>query len=356
MELNLNKKDNGNNNNNGDNIEKEMNIQKKYQYINDDENILDRTNIPYPGGISTIKDLNSNLVEIHLVHCSLKSMQGFPEIPNLKKLVLRDNLIEKIEDIEKFPKLEELDLYLNKLKIMENLNIPSLTFLDLSFNKFKEIKNLDNLILLKELYLINNKISSLANISHLTNLTLLELGDNRIRKVENISSLVNLGSLFIGKNRITELENLNTFSKLKVLSVQSNRLTEIKNLEDLKELEELYISHNGIIKLGGNLSSCLNLRVLDVAGNKMTELDDINNPILEDLWLNDNQIESWKGIESLGKLTTLQTVYLEGNPIHKNDPQYRNKLAGFIPSLTQIDSTFVKRNNITALLSQNTKN
>ncbi|CAK9153139.1 unnamed protein product [Ilex paraguariensis] len=73
--------------------------------------------------------------------------------------------------------------------------------------------------------------------------------------------------------------------------------------------EELYLSHNGIANMEG-LSTLMNLRVLDVSSNKLTTINDIENLtqkeyqlinlatwiILEDLWLNDNQITSLEGI------------------------------------------------------------
>jgi protein phosphatase 1 regulatory subunit 7 len=92
------------------------------------------------------------------------------------------------------------------------------------------------------------------------------------------------------------------------------------------------------------LSTLVNLRVLDVSSNKLTSVNDIQNLTqyvwssllrimlslirfislldsrhayrLEDLWLNDNQIESLEGVSeavvcSREKLTT---IYLENNP------------------------------------------
>jgi protein phosphatase 1 regulatory subunit 7 len=106
-------------------------------------------------------------------------------------------------------------------------------------------------------------------------------------------------------------------------------------------LEELYLSHNGITKMEG-LSSLVNLRVLDVSSNKLTSVDDIPNLTqyvyssisfltnelllislprliyyrLEDLWLNDNQIESLEGFAEAvaGSRQKLTTIYLENNP------------------------------------------
>lgn len=111
-------------------------------------------------------------------------------------------------------------------------------------------------------------------------------------------------------------------------------------------MEELYLSHNGISKIEG-LSTLVNLRILDVSSNKLTSVSDIQNLTwyyefpssilcnilifsraiiwsslwiyvgsLEDLWLNDNQIESLETIaeDVAGSREKLTTIYLENNP------------------------------------------
>lgn len=47
-------------------------------------------------------------------------------------------------------------------------------------------------------------------------------------------------------------------------------------MQECVAMEELYLSHNGISKMEG-LSTLINLRVLDVASNKLTEINDIQN-------------------------------------------------------------------------------
>lgn len=47
-------------------------------------------------------------------------------------------------------------------------------------------------------------------------------------------------------------------------------------MQECVALEELYLSHNGIDKMEG-LSTLVNLRVLDVASNKLTEINGIDN-------------------------------------------------------------------------------
>lgn len=113
-------------------------------------------------------------------------------------------------------------------------------------------------------------------------------------------------------------------------------------MQECVALEELYLSHNGIAKMEG-LSSLVNLRVLDVASNKLTEINGIANLTrcekertslwickvcyspkkiknlgsrLEDLWLNDNQISSLDNLDEAvgGFRENLTTIYLERNP------------------------------------------
>lgn len=119
------------------------------------------------------------------------------------------------------------------------------------------------------------------------------------------------------------------------------------DMQECVALEELYLSHNGIAKMEG-LSTLVNLRVLDVSSNKLTEINDIENLTkcvnqfnqtmhysilllrqlcylsypgylatrLEDLWLNDNQITSLDNIAEAvaGSRENLTTIYLERNP------------------------------------------
>lgn len=103
------------------------------------------------------------------------------------------------------------------------------------------------------------------------------------------------------------------------------------------------MSHNGITKMEG-LSTLVNLRVLDVASNKLTEINEISNLTrcekrkpciihpcrfvtflnspgylgsrLEDLWLNDNQIRTLDKLDEAvaGFRENLTTIYLERNP------------------------------------------
>lgn len=57
--------------------------------------------------------------------------------------------------------------------------------------------------------------------------------------------------------------------------------------------------------------------------------------------MNNNLIECWSDLDELKGAKNLETVYLERNPLQK-DPQYRRKIMLALPTVRQIDATFVR--------------
>jgi len=166
-----------------------------------------------------------------------------------------------------------------------------------------------------------------------------------------------LETLWLGRNKISKLENLHCLTHLRLLSIQSNRITKLEGLSSLPNLEELYVSHNGLTKIEG-LENNVRMRIpieipdgyglqtklttLDVARNKIERIENVSHLVLlQDLWCNGNLISDWNDVQSLAPATKLQTVYLEHNPIAK-DVNYRRKLKLMLPSLTQIDATYIR--------------
>ncbi|KAI2667450.1 hypothetical protein H4Q32_003931 [Labeo rohita] len=232
--------------------------------------------------------------DVDLVHCRIGKIEG-------------------LENLDSLVSLRELDLYDNQIRKLENLQaLTELEQLDVSFNLLRKIEGLECLTKIKKLFLLHNKITSIANLDQMASLQMLELGSNRIRVIENLDSLSSLESLFLGTNKITQLQNLDGLHSLTVLSIQSNRITKLEGLQNLVNLRELYLSHNGI-------------EVIEGLENNM----------------NDNQIDNWADLDELKNAKGLETVYLERNPLQK-DPQYRRKIMLALPSVRQIDATFIR--------------
>ncbi|QLG71650.1 hypothetical protein HG535_0B06960 [Zygotorulaspora mrakii] len=301
------------------------------------------------------EDLPDDTEVIDLLHLKIRSLEdlGLYRFSKLTSLCLRQNLIESISEVEVLPvdTMKDLDLYDNRIKhISSNVNIlVNLESLDLSFNKIKHIKNIDKLSQLENLYFVQNKISIIENLSSLKRLKNLELGGNRISEIgpEALRGLENLEEIWLGKNSISRLMNLHWLKNLKILSIQANRLKKLEGLEELENLEELYVSNNFIRKIEG-LDKNLKLRTLDVTSNKITKVENAKHlKSLTDLWASFNQIDqSFESIgEELGEIKTLETIYLEGNPIQaKNMTSYRRKLVmNLSPTLNKIDATFVRQ-------------
>ncbi|KAF5377339.1 hypothetical protein D9757_008022 [Collybiopsis confluens] len=299
-----------------------------------------------------LQDWPDETEDLELVHSRLGSLDELrlSRFANhLKRLCLRQNHISFLDPqvFHLLIKLEELDLYDNKIKdpgsAMEKLS--NLLVLDLSFNLVKSIpESIAQLKSLKTVYFVQNRILKITGLDSLTSLRSLELGGNRIRKIENLDALVNLEELWLGKNKITKLENLSSLGKLRILSIQSNRITVIEGLEGLSNLEELYLSHNGVKKLEG-LDRNTKLRTLDVGNNFISAIENISHLTqMEELWMNGNQVPDLHALDpQLAHIPTLETLYLEGNPCHKNDASgYRRKIILALKQLKQIDATYVK--------------
>ncbi|KAG5605461.1 hypothetical protein H5410_026953 [Solanum commersonii] len=192
----------------------------------------------------------------------------------------------------------ELVLRDNQLKKIPDVVIfKKLLVYDVSFNEISSLSGLSKVSsTLRELYVSKNEVTKMEEIEHFHELQILELGSNRLRIMELLENLKNLQELWLGRNRIRTV-NLCGLKCIKKISLQSNRLTSMIGFQECVALEELYLSHNGIVKMEG-LSTLVNLRVLDVSANKLTEINDIENLTkLEDLWLNDNNIASLEGLE-----------------------------------------------------------
>lgn len=108
------------------------------------------------------------------------------------------------------------------------------------------------------------------------------------------------------------------------------------------------------------------LRILDVAVNRIQHLENLEHLVnLEEFWVaavecfcvdnslqaNDNQLESFEELKIFSKCIQLQTAFFQRNPLEK-DPQYRNKVIAYIPTLTELDSIDVKPSSLTAALRQ----
>lgn len=276
----------------------------------------------------------------------IHKIENLQMCPHLKSLALNANDIEKIENLEATPQLEELELYQNRVRKIEGLStLVHLRLLDLSFNKIRKIENLATAVNLVKLYLSSNKIEVIEGLEALTHLELLELGSNKIREIRGIATLTELTELWLGKNKITEMK-LPSLPKLQRLSIQSNRLTHWDDslFSACPNLEELYLSHNRLEgPIPDGVGKLKKLKILDLGANAVDDMRAVAQlPELEELWINDNKLASLEAVKALQSMSSLRTLYLEGNPIHANlGPSYRQNIVQIFPQLRQLDALLI---------------
>jgi internalin A len=120
-------------------------------------------------------------VHLDLSMNKIAAVQGSFDCPNLRRLIMSDNLLREISPF-----------MLQKCKSLRALN--------LDINQISKIANLQHLTDLTELSLQNNRISVIEGLSSLTKLRKLNLSFNQIRRLEGISALQMLEFLELGKN------------------------------------------------------------------------------------------------------------------------------------------------------------
>ena len=185
----------------------------------------------------------------------------------------------------------------------------------------------------------------MQGLTHLPLLRLLELGANRLRALPptSLSSLPLLEELWLGRNKLTAVPDLSFLPALKKLSIQSNRLESLDEdgVGRCLGLEELYASHNGVGEGRGGLrglKALVRLRVLDVTKNVLEGAEGVEGMEgLEEFWMGDNAVKDWARLEGLRGKKRLTCVYLEGNPVAKEEG-YERRAKNLLPQLTQLDA------------------
>ena len=174
----------------------------------------------------------------------------------------------------------------------------NLKFLSMEQNYISKIDKLVSLNNLIYLNLYGNQITDIENLSCNTKLKILLLGKNYIEKIKNLNILTDLEILDLHSNKIKVIENIDCLKKLRILNFANNQISSIKELELNKKLEELNIRKNLIEKIP-NMNEFPPLKRLNIEKNKISKIE----YLLE-----------------LTKLTSLQEIILDYNPV-LNNPQ-----------------------------------
>jgi protein phosphatase 1 regulatory subunit 7 len=308
-------------------------------------------------------DVHTDDEEVSAHHMRVKRIENLEKCSRLKKLSIVASCVENVQGLERNLELEELEIYQGLIREIRNVDhLVHLRVLDLSFNQIRKIVNIESLVNLEKLYLSNNQISEIEGLGTLTRLRVLELGSNRIRSLDApcLENLVMLEELWLGKNKISSLKgdfSKYRFPQLKQLSLQSNRLTEWNPSlfsQVAPNIENAYFGSNQLPDMDADTMASLNhqtIQELDLSYNCLTVVPSFPLPLvhLQELWLNDNKIESTESLTQLcSTFPNLRTLYIERNPVQRSCPlDCKVTILKFAPpSLEQIDASRVPNHEL----------
>lgn len=260
----------------------------------------------------TYLDLSNNNI-------STLNVDTFRFNSKLKGLYLRQNSLQSLSaDVFRYNAMLE-DLSLSSNSKLSSLpfeifsNLAMLKSLDLNFCGLVQLPSgiFQNLTRLITLNLSGNLLTLLKSesFSGLVNLESLNLSNNSLTFIEDdtFSDLKSLTTLRLSRNRLTTIE-VNAFLglySLKTLLLQNNQLENVSSeaFRDLIKLENVDLSRNhlkfneGIVhyEFGmrqSPLKSCINLKKINLSGNKIGDLfsDFVNMISLTNLDLSNNEM------------------------------------------------------------------
>lgn len=284
------------------------------------------------------------------------------EIPNTSvvyELDLSRRKLDEIKGLNKFSKLRILDLSCNSITRLEGLSSNTeLKELKAHGNRIEgELKGVEMLVQLVHLMLQFNKLTSLGSgLNRLCKLQLLRVDNNLLREItpEMLKGLKELVHLDASHNQLVQFKcgytlpmathlnlsynQLSTFpddiincQKLEELDISGNPIKSMKPLKSLKVLYAQEMSWTSVCVL----CPAQTLQQLHVSKNKWSTLEGLSGlfPSLTVLDVRWNRIGTMEGLEELKKMTKLQELYLEGNPLVYD----RSNVRALAPTLSVVD-------------------
>jgi Leucine-rich repeat (LRR) protein len=151
-----------------------------------------------------------------------------------------------------------------------------------------------------------------TDLLYISELTSLSCSQSNIIDLSELGSLVALSELNLSGNaELNHTEELSTLIQLHILNLAETGLTELVDLESLTQLTHLQIQHNSITSIS-SLAGLSQLQVLDASHNAISDVTLLSGLTqLRSLNLASNTITT--GVASLTSLTQLTQLDLSDN-------------------------------------------
>ena len=206
---------------------------------------------------------------------NISRLEGIEAFPNLKELNCGNNSIQKL-DLRQNPELEKLICNENQLTQLDLSKNPKIYHLICSWNQLKQL-DVSNLKDLVTLDCSHNDLEQL-DVRKSRSLVALNCSSNRLTERDaDVTHKPSLERVECQNNQLTSLI-LGQNKGLKKLNCANNQLTQL-NLNDMRSLEELKCQKNQLTAL--DVSSSPKLTTLVLKNNYLTSLNLDNNPNLD---------------------------------------------------------------------------
>ena len=124
-------------------------------------------------------------------------------------------------------------------------------------------------------------------------------------------------------------------------------LSKYPNITDITEIKKLNLYAEDLLDVS-LISKMPNIEVLSLSSNQISSLSPFTNCLnVREIYLRNNNIDSFKELNHLKHLLNLKVLWLEGNPIC-NDINYREKVFNILPQVIFLDNKkrIIKRERI----------
>lgn len=265
---------------------------------------------------------NIDLDTISSLYCSsttVHSIEGVQYMTGLAALEVPNNQVDDLSPLRNHPVLASLDVSQNHITDLSPLStIPTLQLLDVSHNLIGNLDGISGATGMKWLTAENDSLSNIDVVASFPGLLSLDVAHNDLTDLSAISSLASLQRVYASDNMINDVSGLTSANaRLSMLDVANNRLTGLNGVQNLKRIQTLDISGNRISDLSP-LATRTSLNILRASSNSISSLNALSGlPLLIAVEVGDNNISD---VSPLSGKFMLSTVEIDHNHVADLSP------------------------------------